>query len=165
MPTFHIKPAARSLKMVTAQRLSKILCGSVGIILASNADATCSGSARTFTCTAGSTVAQVQTAVNNALDEAVVNFEAGSYSWGSRIMLTNRKGITLRGAGADQTIVDVTAGPVILMDSLSGDNVKSYRITGFTFRNAPRQIVTWLYGPGSIYKLRIDHNNFSHFAP
>ena len=79
-------------------------------------------------------------------------------------MLTNRKGITLRGAGADRTIVDVTAGPIILMDGLSGDNVKMYRITGFTFRNAPSQIVIWLYGAGTMNKLRIDHNNFSNFA-
>jgi hypothetical protein len=50
------------------------------------------------------------------------------------------------------------------MSSLSGTNTRKYRITGFTFQNAPANLIIWLYGPGTMSNLRIDHNVFSSFA-
>jgi hypothetical protein len=126
--------------------------------------AACSGAGTTWTCTAGSTVAQVQTAVNSATDGAVISFEAGAYSWGNGIALSNTKGVTLKGAGTDTTVVTVTGAPLIYMDSLSGDNSRRYRITGFRFQNAPANLILWFYGPGTMSNLRIDNNTFADFA-
>jgi hypothetical protein len=128
------------------------------------AQAACNGSGTTWNCTAGSTVSQVQSAVNSAADGATITFESGAYSWGSGITLSNSKGVTLRGAGAGSTIVTVTGAPVIGMSNLSGNNNRLYRITGFTFQNAPSNLILWFYGPGTMSNLRIDNNVFSNFA-
>jgi hypothetical protein len=136
------------------------------IVLASvtSADATCSGSGLAWSCTAGTTVAQVQTTVNGATDGAVISFAPGSYSWGTTIELSNGKGVTLQGAGAGSSIVTVTGGPIIAMNgTLNGNNTRLYRITGFTFQNAPADLILWFYGPGTLNKIRVDHNTFRNF--
>jgi hypothetical protein len=127
---------------------------------------TCTGSGTSFSCTAGTTVAQVQSTVNSAGDGATITFAAGSYSWGNGIALSNSKGVTLQGAGAGSSIVTVTGAPVIYMDTISGNNTRNYRITGFTFQNAPSNLILWFYGSGSgiLNNMRIDHNTFSNFA-
>src|SRR5262249_19893213 len=61
-------------------------------------------------------------------------------------------------------IVTVTGGTPIYMDTLSGNNTKKYRVTGFTFQNAPSTIVFWFFGAGTMNSLRIDHNVFANFA-
>jgi hypothetical protein len=106
----------------------------------------------------------VQNAVNSASDGAVITFAAGSYTWGNSITLSNNKGVTLKGAGAGSTIVTVNTGGVIYMDNLSGNNTKLYRITGFTFQNAPNNLIIWFYGNGTMNNLRIDNNEFKNFA-
>jgi hypothetical protein len=143
---------------------------SCGVVLAitlfsvQNAAAACSGSGLSWNCTAGSTVGQVQTAVNTAADGATITFAAGTYTWGSGIELANDRGVTLQGAGAGSTIVNVTAGSVIGMSTLSGNNTHLYRITGFTFQNAPANLIFWFYGTGVLNNVRIDHNTFSNYA-
>lgn len=135
------------------------------LVWASGAEAACSGSGTSWSCTAGSTVTQVQSSVNSATDGATITFAAGSYSWGSTIELSNSKGVTLEGAGAGSSIVTVTGAPIIAMNgTLSGNNTKLYRITGFTFQNAPSNLIIWFYGSGTMNNLRIDHNTFSNFA-
>ena len=134
------------------------------LVATQNAFAACSGSGPNWACTAGSTVLQVQSAVNNASDGATITFAAGSYSWGSGIALSNTRGVTLQGAGAGLSVVTVTGAPVIYMDSLSGNNTRAYRITGFTFRNAPANLILWFYGVGTLNSIRIDHNTFDSFA-
>ncbi len=133
-------------------------------MLALPAYAACSGSGTTWSCSAGTTVSQVQSAIDSASDGATISFASGSYSWGSGINLTNAKGVTLRGAGAGATVVNVTGAPVISMSTLSGNNTKLYRITGFTFQNAPANLLIWFYGSGTMSNLRIDNNVFSNFA-
>jgi hypothetical protein len=127
------------------------------------AHAACSGSGVSWNCTSGSTASQVQTAINSATDGATISFAAGSYSW-SGIALTNAKGVTLKGAGAGSTNVTVAGAPVISMSNLSGTNDRPYRITGFTFQNAPSNLIIWFYGSGTMSNLRIDNNVFSNFA-
>jgi hypothetical protein len=136
----------------------------LSLMLALPAYAACSGSGTSWTCTAGSTVSQVQSAVNSAADGATITFAAGSYSWGSGINLSNSKGVTLKGAGAGSTIVTVTGAPVITMSNLSGNNSRAYRITGFRFQNAPANLIIWFYGSGTMSNLRIDNNTFANFA-
>jgi hypothetical protein len=127
------------------------------------ARAACSGSGTSWSCSAGSTVAQVQTAVNSASDGATITFAGGSYSWGSGIALSNSKGVSLIGAGIGASVVTVTGTPVIYMDTLSGNNTKKYRISGFTFQNASGMAI-WFYGAGTLNNMRIDHNAFSNFS-
>jgi hypothetical protein len=127
--------------------------------------AACSGSGTSFTCTAGSTIANVQSAISAASDGATISFAAGSYSWTSGgIELSPTKGVTLLGAGASSTIVTVGGNSFIAMNgTLSGNNTKNYRISGFTFQNGSN-LGIWLYGPGTLNNLRIDHNTFSNWA-
>jgi hypothetical protein len=132
------------------------------LMLALPAYAACSGSGTTWSCSAGTTASQVQSAVDSASDGATISFAAGSYSW-SGINLSNAKGVTLRGAGAGATVVNAGAS-VISMSDLSGNNTKLYRITGFTFQNAPANLIIWFYGSGTMNNLRIDNNVFSNFA-
>ena len=129
---------------------------------AAQAEATCTGSGLAWSCTAGSTVAQVQATVNSAPSGAIISFAAGSYSWSSAITLSNTKGVTFQGAGIDQSVVTV-GGTIITLDTLSGNNTNTYRITGFTFQNAPAQAIIWFWGSGTMNSLRIDHNKFSNF--
>jgi hypothetical protein len=72
--------------------------------------------------------------------------------------------VTLQGAGASSTTVTVTGAPVISMSNLSGNNTKRYRITGFTFKNAPSGLIIWFYGSGTMSNFRVDNNTFSNFA-
>ena len=150
--------------MTASSKISVFMSLAIGLFGASTANATCSGSGLAWNCTAGSSVAQVQTALNSASDGATINLAAGSYSWGSSITLSNSKGVTLQGAGIDQTVVSVTGAPIIYMDTLSGNNTRIYRITGFTFQNAPSNLIFWFFGDGTMNKLRIDHNKFNNFA-
>ena len=137
---------------------------SITVLPAQSALAACSGSGTSWNCTAGSTVAQVQTAVNGATDGATITFAAGSYTWGNGIALSNDKGVTLQGAGAGSSIVTVTAGSAISLTTLSGNNIHLYRITGFTFQNAPANLIFWFFGTGVLNNVRIDHNTFSNYA-
>src|SRR6266850_1184053 len=143
---------------------------SCGVVLAitllsvQNADAACSGSGVSWNCTAGSTAAQVQTAVNSAADGATMTFAAGAYSWNSAIELSNDKGVTLQGAGAGSTVVTIATGTAITLSTLLGSNTHLYRITGFTFQNAPANLIFWFYGNGTLNNIRIDHNTFSNYT-
>jgi hypothetical protein len=67
--------------MKSLETLSAGLVLACGFTWAANANAACSGSGLSWSCTAGSTVSQVQTAMNSASDGAVITFAAGSYSW------------------------------------------------------------------------------------
>jgi hypothetical protein len=133
-------------------------------MLALPAHAACTGSGTSWNCTAGSSVSEVQSAINSASDGATIAFAAGNYSWGNGITLSNAKGVTLRGAGSAATIVNVTGAPVISMSDLSGNNTKPYRITGFRFQNAPSNLIIWFYGAGTMSNVRIDNNVFANFA-
>jgi hypothetical protein len=150
--------------MKKSQLVITMLAWATASLWISDAAASCSGSGTAWSCSAGSTVAQVQTAIGSASAGATISFAAGSYSWGTSIVLSNSKGVTLQGAGIGQTIVTVTGAPIIYMDTLSGNNTNAYRITGFTFQNAPANLVIWLYGNGTLNNIRIDHNEFKNFA-
>jgi hypothetical protein len=62
----------------------------------SGAEAACSGSGQTWTCTAGTTPAQINTALSSASDGATLTFDAGTYSWGGGTIITPSisKGVT-----------------------------------------------------------------------
>src|SRR5437868_7122986 len=55
----------------------------------------CSGSGLNWSCAAGATVAQVQTAINTASDGATITFASGNYNWSGNISLNNIDGVTM----------------------------------------------------------------------
>src|SRR5262245_49021920 len=132
----------------------------------SNAGAACPGSAGSWTCAAGSTVAEVQAAVDGADDGATVTFAAGSYSWASAIDLSNDRGISLVCESSGACAVNVGTSTVIWLNgTLSGTNTKLYRVSGFTFENAPASaMVIWFWGPGTLTSVRVDHKTFRGFG-
>lgn len=102
----------------------------------------------------------VQEAVDAAVDGDTVVVPAGSCTWSDPLTVTH-KGITIRGAGVDETIItDATekayAESAIAVLASSGD---LFRITGFTFNGTAGS--EGLIGiRGSSQAWRIDNNKF-----
>lgn len=126
-------------------------------LLPSIADAACSGSGLSWTCTAGSTAGQVDTAVNSASDTATITFNAGTYSF-IDVELSGRNGISM---------VCQTEGGCIMSGSWSvftitgcpADRTNLMQISGFKFTGTATGLL-WIYCTFNITKLRIDHNEF-----
>jgi hypothetical protein len=128
------------------------------------AQAACSGSGLSFTCTAGSSIADVQSAINNAADGATITFAAGSYTWATWAQFSNTKGVTLICTSQGACVVNVT-GTVLGISAFSGNNTHFYRISGFTFQNNPSAtFVIWFDGNGVMSQIRVDHNTFANLA-
>lgn len=140
------------------------------LLFPSLADAACSGSGLAYSCPSGTTPATVQDTITAASDGAVISFASGAYTWGGTpFYIDNAKGVTLQGAGIDQSIVTIESpGSVCCSNGqLSGTNTKSYRVTGFTFQNAPTDttVFFWAGTAGSkVTNVRMDHNKFLDFG-
>jgi PKD repeat protein len=65
------------------------------------------------TIAAGASVSTVQTAINNCPSNSVVYLSAGTYNWSSSLNL--KSGVTLRGAGPGQTIINCSVNNAIQM--------------------------------------------------
>jgi hypothetical protein len=143
-------------------RMMRIL-GSMVLVLcwwASGAEAACSGSGQSWTCTAGTTSSQLSTALNSAADGATLVFASGSYSWNSFVEFSNTKGVTLACAAVGACQVSVNGTVLGMNGTLSGTTTKLYRISGFVFSGGSNFVV-WFYGPGTMTQIRIDHNTFN----
>lgn len=133
------------------------------LALASPAEAACTGSGLSWTCTAGSTVANVQAAINSASDGATISFQPGSYTWSTRITLPDNKGITLMATpGTANIAVSGAAGfdayPIVS---------KPYRISGFNFNGRISDTYfIYMYPPSGLVlrDVQIDNNVFSNTA-
>ena len=128
-----------------------------------DADAACTGSSPTWSCTANSTSAQIQSCINSASPGDTINVGTGSGTW-SGISIT--KGVLLIGAGIGSTVITLTGS---IDYNPANYNLNSpFRISGFSFnmnnrssghgihlgannKNAPFTVQT---------NLRIDHNRF-----
>jgi len=132
-------------------------------LTAPNALAACSGSGVTWSCTAGTTVAQVNTALASAASGATLTFAAGSYTWGGAIGFSNTKGVTLICESAGSCAVASSGMAMGLQGTLSGTNTNLYRISGFVFSGGETGMI-WFYGSGSptLTRFRIDHNTFQN---
>jgi hypothetical protein len=75
--------------------------------------------------------ANVQSAINSAVDGDTVIVPAGSCTWTSAVSINN-KGITLQGAGIGQTIITNGSSNIIVHISLQV-GAPTLSITGFTF--------------------------------
>jgi hypothetical protein len=114
--------------------------------------AACSGSGLAWMCTAGSSASDVQDAVDGASDGATLTFAAGGYSWSEMIRLSNDRGVTLLCEAERACDVEVNTGTVLALNGeLAGDNNRLYRVSGFSFRDAPASaLVFWFWGAGTL---------------
>lgn len=135
------------------------------LFFASTAHAACTGSGTTWSCPAGASVADVQSAINNASDGAVITFAAGSYNWSSKINFSQSAGATLICASPGACTV-AAGGTVLGTSTYSGTNNHLYRISGFVFNESSSVFVIWFGSScsgctGSYTKVRVDHNQFN----
>ncbi|MGC4097236.1 MAG: hypothetical protein QM706_08985 [Nitrospira sp.] len=140
----------------------------VGLILAallsvdSSAEATCSGSGLAWKCTAGSTVAQVNSALSSAPADATITFDTGAYDWRTGALQLNNsgtKGVTLICATVRGCTATYGAGGVLYKDFIAGTS-GLVRLSGFIFTGSPGTAAIWLYGGGVMSQIRIDNNTF-----
>jgi hypothetical protein len=141
------------------------IIGVIAILSALPAGAQCTGSGLVWTCPAGASVTDVQTALFSATDGAVVTFAAGSYTWlDGPIKFSNAAGATLicASVGACNVNWNYTA---ISIGGLTGTNNHLYRVSGFNFQgNTATPFCIWFYGPGIMTQVRIDHNTWTNVA-
>ena len=158
------------MKRVLATALF-LLFGSVAV------QAACSGSGSSWSCNAGSTSAQIQTAINAASDGATITFAPGTYTVTSQAKFSPSKGATLICATPPNAVGAATVNPCVMngvgptfgSDTFNGMNTKFYRISGFTFdlqgSKSSFGTIYWdSYNGGSnsatLTQVRVDHNTF-----
>jgi len=132
---------------------------------ASAAQAACSGSGTAWNCTAGTTPAQINSAISSASDGATLTFAAGSYTWGGGTIISPSasKAVTLICATA--LACDVTWSGIVLTLPSGGTTSKLYRISGFDFVSGSGN--WWFQCPGgncpetTIEQFRIDNNRWT----
>lgn len=142
------------------------------LILSLRVFGSCSGSGVTWSCTAGSTSSQIQTALNSASDGATITFDAGSYTPGGMAEFDNSKGATLICATEGGCTINTGNNTIFGMSTLSGDNNKFYRISGFAFVGSgggPGVGIIWFHTDNgtedsTLRQFRIDHNTFTNYA-
>src|SRR5262245_6320182 len=140
-----------------------LLFSLITLLWASGANAACTGSGTTWNCTAGSTAADIQSAINSSSDGATITVANGSYSWTSGINFSGTKATTLICATVGGCTV-TGSGIIGENGGCSGNSTKLQRVSGFGFsgNNNPR---FWWYGSGSCTRnVRIDHNTFTGIA-
>lgn len=140
------------------------------------AEAACSGSGLTWTCTSGSSMANIASAYSSGTDGMTITLDAGSYSWTSTLTITSSKGVTLICAaapptsspwGADEsTGCNVTASDRVMSgytdyNTSKGTVNKLYRISGFNFTSVTGDRIMNLICTCTFAKIRVDHNSFS----
>lgn len=127
------------------------------------ADAACSGSGTTWTCTAGSSADDIQTAIDSSSDGATITVAAGSSTWSTGITFSGSKATTLICASAGGCTI--TGDGVIGENAAcSGDSTKLQRISGFVFSGGNNPRFWWAANGDEIpctRILRIDHNTFT----
>ena len=118
---------------------------------------------------ASTSSADVQAAIDLALDGDTVIVPAGTATWLVTVSVVN-KGITLQGAGVGLTVVTDNTGnefdePALWIELTDG--IGEVRVTGFTFLYGLNGVLADYNGAiavwGSGEHVRIDHNNFVDF--
>ncbi|MCK4421312.1 T9SS type A sorting domain-containing protein [candidate division WOR-3 bacterium] len=105
-------------------------------------------------------VSDVVSAANSG-DTVIV--PSGSAIWSSALIIT--KGIILRGAGVDNTIITGNVGSDIFLVQYKPDNPllnDAFRLTGFTFdlNNDSKALLLQNRTANVLNKIRVDHNSF-----
>lgn len=158
----HDKGAAEDCFSISAHRSPWKMCLAFALLLGvipSGAQAACTGSGTSWSCTAGSSGADVNSALSSATDGATITLAAGSYSWGSTLKFSVSKGATVMCATKGACTVSMK-GPLWQWANF-GSSSKLYRISGFVFNGVSPYFI-WLYSTGSgaatLTQLRFDNN-------
>ena len=125
-----------------------VICGS--FLLWQNAQAACTGSSPTWTCSADSTAAEINSCITSATSGDTINIEAGTGTWTSQV--TVDKDVTIQGAGYENTIITRTGTAINLVNS-------SARVTGVGFIQAGGDTQIKIQGGAG---WRIDHCRFDY---
>jgi hypothetical protein len=132
------------------------------------ARAACSGSGLTWSCTAGTTVAQINTTIGSATDGATLTFAAGSYSWTSTVEFSPLKSVTLICAAVQTCVATVGANMIAGMNGTGlAASTATHRVSSFKFQTGScGGICFWFYpqtGQSTVtFRIRIDHNWFAN---
>jgi hypothetical protein len=121
--------------------------------------AACSGSGLTWTCTAGSTAANVKSAVDSSSDGATITLADGSYTWSGPVDLVNANGVTIICESVRGCTINYTSG-AFYRDYFPSNVTNLMRISGFILNGDPGTATIWLYGNEDMTNLRIDNNTF-----
>jgi hypothetical protein len=130
--------------------------------------AACTGSSPNWTCdTDNTTVAQIQSCINNASPEDTITFDAGSVTWSTGIKID--KGINLIGAGVGKTVITWTgSSSATMIDYEPAQEYISanynFRISGFDFiatNNGKFIMLPQGYSTPQT-NIRIDNNEFNN---
>lgn len=130
------------------------------------AEASCSGSGLSWTCTAGSTATQVNTAVGSATNGATITFATGTYTGtGFHPATTSGKGVSFVCASEGGCTFS-SSGDVVTIDTCGADISTTIRVSGFVFSGLPSTGAIWFYCSDgfNLTGVRIDHNTFSNFG-
>lgn len=93
------------------------------------------------------TVAQINAAISSAPSDSVVQLAPGTYNLAGEIIFNNKSGVTLRGAGANQTFLVFSSG-----GNGNGLGAVIYAANGDTdYSGGPSNVATWTsgYAPGT----------------
>jgi hypothetical protein len=129
---------------------------------ASGAEAACSGSGLSWSCTAGSTATQINSAINSASDQAVITLAAGSYTV-TGIDMAPRNGLTIICATQGACTFTASGNEFLSDHSCTGPRTNLMRISGMTFTGSAGGTarIWWVCQFGHTFtKVRIDHNTF-----
>lgn len=120
-------------------------------------------------CTAGTTVAQINTCLGSLPDGGTINFGAGSYTWNGTIIVSSTKGVNFIGStssatGGDGTRTVNMTGGTIHTEGITSSTL--YRFSGFTFSGVPSGSIFFNLSSleGYTLNLRVDHNTFSDLS-
>jgi hypothetical protein len=135
----------------------------------SDAEASCSGSGTSWTCSAGTTPAEVNAAIGSATDGATLTFAAGSYTWGGGTVIAPplNKSITMICASVGACNVAYSGqfpGTWRPGCCAGGSSDKLYRISGFNFTAAAGATLWFAWDDSAettLSRLRIDHNTWT----
>lgn len=111
------------------------------------ADAACTGAGPTWSCPAGTTIAEIETAYASGTDGMVITFEPGSYTWNTGILdtFTDAKGVTLICSVAETCDVALSLA-LFLRIEYSGTNTWTVHYTPYTY---PHPLQGFVAGSGA----------------
>jgi hypothetical protein len=133
------------------------------------ARAACSGSGTSWFCTAGSSAADVQSALNSASNNATITLDNGSYTWTAAVNFSNARGATIICATVQGCTINKSS-TIFGFPAFSTTLTDLYRISGFILNQiGTAQATIWFCnsGPcsgGTLAQIRIDHNAFNQNA-
>lgn len=125
------------------------------------AEAACSGSGSTRTCTAGSTATQIANAIGAVGSQGTVTLQNGSYSAANIGIDQMGNGVTIQceSVGGCTFTTTTTVFTTDLTGCPATDITNLFRITGFVFSG---QIMSmWFYCDIDFTQFRVDHNTFN----